>query len=149
MTGVQTCALPISPVRPRLRAAGFTRVSLGMQSAAEHVLAVLDRRHTPGRAVEAAHEARAAGCLTFHQRRPPTWLCAPGPTPHQFALAQYSSLCRQRAPSPVAQLETSYQSNPAFRRVASAVSYRSARSEERRVGKECVRLCRSRWSPYH
>jgi putative oxygen-independent coproporphyrinogen III oxidase len=45
----------------RLREAGFTRVSLGMQSAAEHVLAVLDRRHTPGRAVEAAHEARAAG----------------------------------------------------------------------------------------
>ena len=26
---------------------------------------------------------------------------------------------------------------------------RSARSEERRVGKECLRLCRSRWSPYH
>src|SRR3546814_15327315 len=24
-----------------------------------------------------------------------------------------------------------------------------ARSEERRVGKECVRTCRSRWSPYH
>ena len=23
------------------------------------------------------------------------------------------------------------------------------RSEERRVGKECSRLCRSRWSPYH
>jgi oxygen-independent coproporphyrinogen-3 oxidase len=44
-----------------LRAAGFTRISLGMQSAAEHVLAVLDRRHTPGRAVEAAREAAAAG----------------------------------------------------------------------------------------
>ena len=25
----------------------------------------------------------------------------------------------------------------------------TARSEERRVGKECLRLCRSRWSPYH
>ena len=25
----------------------------------------------------------------------------------------------------------------------------SYRSEERRVGKECLRLCRSRWSPYH
>ena len=24
-----------------------------------------------------------------------------------------------------------------------------ARSEERRVGKECCALCRSRWSPYH
>ena len=25
----------------------------------------------------------------------------------------------------------------------------TVRSEERRVGKECFRLCRSRWSPYH
>ena len=25
----------------------------------------------------------------------------------------------------------------------------AARSEERRVGKECPQLCRSRWSPYH
>lgn len=41
--------------------AGFTRVSLGMQSAAPHVLATLDRTHTPGRAVAAAREAAAAG----------------------------------------------------------------------------------------
>src|SRR3546814_17193464 len=26
---------------------------------------------------------------------------------------------------------------------------RQARSEERRVGKECVSTCRSRWSPFH
>jgi oxygen-independent coproporphyrinogen-3 oxidase len=44
-----------------LAEAGFTRVSLGMQSAASHVLRVLERRHTPGRAVAAAREARAAG----------------------------------------------------------------------------------------
>jgi oxygen-independent coproporphyrinogen-3 oxidase len=44
-----------------LRAAGFTRISLGMQSAAAHVLATLDRAHTPGRAATAAREARAAG----------------------------------------------------------------------------------------
>jgi putative oxygen-independent coproporphyrinogen III oxidase len=44
-----------------LREAGFTRVSFGMQSAAPHVLAVLDRQHTPGRALEAVAEARAAG----------------------------------------------------------------------------------------
>ena len=25
----------------------------------------------------------------------------------------------------------------------------SPRSEERRVGKECASMCRSRWSPYH
>jgi oxygen-independent coproporphyrinogen-3 oxidase len=44
-----------------LRAAGVTRVSLGMQSAAPHVLATLERAHTPGRAAAAAREARAAG----------------------------------------------------------------------------------------
>src|SRR3546814_20634647 len=27
--------------------------------------------------------------------------------------------------------------------------YEGWRSEERRVGKECVSTCRSRWSPYH
>src|SRR3546814_5342692 len=27
--------------------------------------------------------------------------------------------------------------------------YDMGRSEERRVGKECVSTCRSRWSPYH
>jgi putative oxygen-independent coproporphyrinogen III oxidase len=44
-----------------IAAAGFTRVSLGMQSTAPHVLAVLDRVHTPGRPVAAVAEARAAG----------------------------------------------------------------------------------------
>ena len=44
-----------------LRRAGFTRLSLGMQSTATHVLRLLDRRHTPGRAAQAAVEAREAG----------------------------------------------------------------------------------------
>jgi oxygen-independent coproporphyrinogen-3 oxidase len=44
-----------------LRNGGFTRVSFGMQSVRPHVLAILDRRHTPGRAAEAVAEARAAG----------------------------------------------------------------------------------------
>ncbi len=45
----------------KLRTGGFTRVSLGMQSVAPNVLAVLDRVHSPGRALDAAREARAAG----------------------------------------------------------------------------------------
>jgi len=45
----------------RLRDGGFTRLSLGMQSAQPHVLAVLDRRHTPGRAQQVVAEARQAG----------------------------------------------------------------------------------------
>src|ERR1700679_2826900 len=44
-----------------IRAAGYTRVSLGMQSTAPRVLATLDRVHSPGRAAAAAREAMAAG----------------------------------------------------------------------------------------
>jgi oxygen-independent coproporphyrinogen-3 oxidase len=44
-----------------LRAGGFTRVSFGMQSVRTHVLAVLDRTHTAGRAEQAVDDARAAG----------------------------------------------------------------------------------------
>ena len=45
----------------KLREAGFTRVSIGMQSAVPRVLEVLDRRHRPGRPEQAVTEARAAG----------------------------------------------------------------------------------------
>src|SRR3546814_14094190 len=39
--------------------------------------------------------------------------------------------------------------NPRFTAADSANVIAFARSEERRVGQECVSTCRSRWSPYH
>src|SRR3546814_3089959 len=36
-----------------------------------------------------------------------------------------------------------------FKTAAGSWQYPEARSEERRVGKECVSTCRSRGSPYH
>lgn len=45
----------------RLREAGFTRVSFGMQSARPHVLRILERGHTPGRPQQCVEWARAAG----------------------------------------------------------------------------------------
>ncbi|WP_436890606.1 radical SAM family heme chaperone HemW [Nocardiopsis dassonvillei] len=45
----------------RLREAGFTRVSFGMQSARAHVLRVLERGHTPGRPEQCVAWAREAG----------------------------------------------------------------------------------------
>src|SRR3546814_1849973 len=33
--------------------------------------------------------------------------------------------------------------------VPAEMGWTDVRSEERRVGKECVSTCRSRWSPYH
>jgi oxygen-independent coproporphyrinogen-3 oxidase len=38
-----------------LRESGFTRLSLGMQSAVPHVLATLERVHQPGRPNSASH----------------------------------------------------------------------------------------------
>jgi putative oxygen-independent coproporphyrinogen III oxidase len=48
-------------VLAQLRQAGFTRISLGMQSAVPHVLAVLDRVHRPGRPEQCVGWARTAG----------------------------------------------------------------------------------------
>ncbi|WGX98928.1 radical SAM family heme chaperone HemW [Nocardioides sp. L-11A] len=45
----------------RLRSAGFNRLSLGVQSAVPHVLAVLDRTHDPLRVPGVVDAARAAG----------------------------------------------------------------------------------------
>jgi putative oxygen-independent coproporphyrinogen III oxidase len=45
----------------RLVAAGVTRVSMGAQSFAPHVLATLERQHGVGRPLEAVAQARAAG----------------------------------------------------------------------------------------
>jgi putative oxygen-independent coproporphyrinogen III oxidase len=44
-----------------LRASGFTRISIGMQSAVSRVLTVLDRKHEPGRPEECVRWARSAG----------------------------------------------------------------------------------------
>src|SRR3546814_1036661 len=41
------------------------------------------------------------------------------------------------------------QADDARLRVLRVADLLRARSEERRVGKECVSTCRSRWSPYH
>src|SRR5215217_7638572 len=45
----------------RLRELGFNRISFGMQSAVPHVLATLDRTHSPGRPLQAVVEAKVAG----------------------------------------------------------------------------------------
>jgi putative oxygen-independent coproporphyrinogen III oxidase len=66
----------------RLRSAGYNRISLGMQSAAPHVLAVLDRRHTPGRAVAAVTEAHDAG---FEHVNLDLIYGTPGERPEDFA----------------------------------------------------------------
>src|SRR3546814_4544680 len=59
--------------------------------------------------------------------------------PHYQAFAQW--LEQQPAEAMAAR---QIEADLSFRRVG--ITFRS---EERRVGKECVSTCRSRWSPYH
>jgi len=48
----------------KLKAAGFTRVSVGMQSAVPHVLQVLERTHNPENVAKAVLAAKAVGLRT-------------------------------------------------------------------------------------
>ncbi len=65
-----------------LRAAGYTRLSLGLQSTDPGVLAVLDRTHTAGRALQVVGWARAAG---FEHLSLDLIYGTPGETDAQFA----------------------------------------------------------------
>src|SRR3546814_5895795 len=51
--------------------------------------------------------------------------------------------------SPAVQLSAASGPVPDLSIVPAETVWNYERSEERRVGKECVSTCRSRWSPYH
>src|SRR3546814_2123945 len=51
--------------------------------------------------------------------------------------------------SPYVKTTESVEESKAINRFSGFHIIVAARSEERRVGKECVSTCRSRWSPYH
>ena len=80
---------------PGCAAAGFTRVSLGMQSAAPHVLAVLDRRHTPGRAAARRPRRAAAG---FEHVNLDLIYGTPGETAATWRASLDAALARRRRP---------------------------------------------------
>src|SRR3546814_16867356 len=78
-------------------------------------------------------------------RRPPS-------STRTYTLFPYTTLFR----SPRNDLRTESEPAPAWARFTPEGGFRPrirnlrhTRSEERRVGKECVSTCRSRWSPYH
>ena len=54
-----------------------------------------------------------------------------------------------QSPAILEWLEEAHPQPPLLPRGLADRAHVRARSEERRVGKECALLCRSRWSPYH
>ncbi len=72
-----------------LRAAGYTRLSLGMQSTDPDVLRVLDRRHTPGRPLQVVGWAGQAG---FDHVNLDLIYGTPGETDEQFAASVQAAI---------------------------------------------------------
>src|SRR3546814_12445535 len=111
VTGVQTCALPISRTRLRnVLAPGTTRIDYiyDFGDYWEHELTVSD--------VRAGDPVTAYPRFIAGERDCPPEDCG--------GISGFYEMLEAKADPP-------------------------HRSEERRVGKECVSTCRSRWSPYH
>src|SRR3546814_20737038 len=64
-----------------------------------------------------------------------------------FAFDYYSANAAKRSKSPDTWTATGRDSEGNL--IMDQINVGSNRSEERRVGKECVSRCRSRWSPYN
>src|SRR3546814_13933314 len=77
---------------------------------------------------------------------PPNWPRPEGQDEQRLSrvmMDYWVAFARNGAPAaPDAPAWQAYSEQQAYMRFAK-------RSEERRVGKECVSTCRSRWSPYH
>src|SRR3546814_2965595 len=73
-------------------------------------------------------------------------------TAYEMRISDWSSdVCSSdlRAYSRPARRRRRHSPSPCGPRSPSSRPLPHPRSEERRVGKECVSTCRSRWSPYH
>src|SRR3546814_15615228 len=84
-------------------------------------------------------------------RRTAAWLAFESVAcpPHAINLVRKLGL-RQPLPGDAMSMATDALDAPALERLKATLTERTqARSEERRVGKEGVSTCRSRWSPYH
>ena len=90
-----------------------------------------------------------AEALTGLARRPDVTRLELGPLGEPDVAAILADANQERSEEHTSELQSpSVISYAVFCR-AKAVTVATSRSEERRVGKECPVLCRSRWSPYH
>src|SRR3546814_5711674 len=73
-------------------------------------------------------------------------------TAYEMRISDWSSdVCSSDLPiaAPLPMIPQSLLVSGAITLNSKSPASQSHRSEERRVGKECVSTCRSRWSPYH
>src|SRR3546814_5753009 len=89
---------------------------------------------------------------TAYEMRISDWssdVCSSDLVDREAATAQASRRSRPTSPVRPPQRPHGNRRRHNGSRAAGFCPRRQKRSEERRVGKECVSTCRSRWSPYH
>src|SRR3546814_2608871 len=98
-------------------------------------------------------DAAGGGELKFDAdafgRRELGWIVENGLLVDRLWAALPAAGVRVHCPARVVALEAGGDSEDEFARLRLDDGSQLQRSEERRVGKECVSTCRSRWSPYH
>ena len=165
MTGVQTCALPISHFLLSLshtRAREYTHVHTHNEArASERMLEVQEERAAAAGPAATHFNKKERGKKERDEAKD-----GRGNLGNIGNAVPGSGSRNVRAKAPLAHTGSSHQLiTPPCSVVLGAPSMHAnrlknspsantppppqARSEERRVGKECLRLCRSRWSPYH
>src|SRR3546814_14405897 len=91
--------------------------------------------------------------LTNNEKEPENGLSYPSNAPEQPEASSFSEPRRTRKFDPPRRERGLYAPPPMRSTGILHFSFNRRqsrkRSEERRVGKECVSTCRSRWSPYH
>ena len=164
MTGVQTCALPIYQ-----EACVQAQVTIHTSPPGSRCSPPLPGSHDPGTTSPGERTAR----LRMVQRH--AGLCCRRVAPHPYPSlppacvsqsplisCSFNPILREEQ-TPSGDLHAEAGPNPKLNPGSCANKegkgnlsqqpqeqrIKSPRSEERRVGKECLRLCRSRWSPYH
>ena len=104
-----------------------------------------------GRAIGRMLFVTLLGCLvaSIAGRNMPAPLAATA-APEKFSAERAQAVVAEiaRAPHPTGSKDQARVRSFLLERLRS-LGFAAARSEERRVGKECCALCRSRWSPYH
>src|SRR3546814_14193107 len=73
----------------------------------------------------------------------------PGPTRTEGAVTMMADLAAERGVSPSEMESLFLAENRPYTLLRRFATPEAVRSEERRVGKECVSTCRPRWSPYN
>src|SRR3546814_11524391 len=140
VTGVQTCALPICRTRPRWIPAGLAAAARCRLGVRPH-----SRPHQPGEQAMIFRRSRAAflaaSILSIPVALSPVMV---SPASAQWIVYDPTNYV-QNVLSAARALEQINNQITSLQNEATML----IKSEERRVGKECVSTCKSRWSPYH